>query len=122
MKPEERTQSATLKWLHHQYPKVFQYVVKIDNEGIRSYKGHARAKSLGLHVGASDLLIAWPTTKFSGLWLEVKPDGWKPYHTKKERLANQKAFIEKMITVGYWADMGIGFDHCRDIINNYLQT
>jgi hypothetical protein len=122
MKPEARTQKSVLKWLHLQHPKIWEHVVKIDNEGKRSVAGHAIAISLGLHVGASDLLIAWPTSKYAGLWLEVKPDGWKPYHTKKERLIAQKNFINKMKDVGYHGDIGVGFEGCLEIINNYLNT
>lgn len=122
LKPEELTQIGVLTWLKLQHPRVSQCVVKIDNEGRRSIGGHVKAKKMGLHVGAADLFIAWPTRTYHGLWLEVKPDKWKPYHTKKDRLENQKAFLEKMQRRGYCAVLGVGFDNCKQIINNYLNS
>lgn len=122
LKPEEITQISVVKWLALQHPSLARLIIKIDNEGKRAMIGHVIAKRMGLHKGASDMFIAFPTKKYAGLWLEVKPDGWKPSKAKKEHLDNQWNFIYKMREVGYWADMGIGFDHCLAIINNYIAS
>ncbi len=121
-KPEEITQISVLNWLALQHPVISEHVVMIGNEGKRSIIGHRIAKRMGMHVGASDLFIAYPRQPYAGLWLEVKPDGWTKSKTNKVRLQNQWDFIHKMRDAGYWADMGVGFDHCIDIINRYIAT
>jgi len=78
---------------------------------------------MGLHKGASDLFIAWPTLKYYGLWLEIKPDGWKGPSGKKQKLhvENQLNFIAKMNLKGYFAKMVVGVDQALDAIKLYLK-
>jgi hypothetical protein len=121
LKKEAKVQKAFLQWLKLQHPEVRDYVVKIDNEGKRSYGGHAIAKSLGLHAGASDLLIAYPYQGYAGLWLEVKPEDWKPYQTAKKTLERQMEFLDKMRGAGYMAELGAGVDECIRIAQTYLK-
>jgi hypothetical protein len=123
MKPEEITQSAICKWLSLQHRHVFEHVIKIDNEGIRSIQGHKRAVHMGLHKGASDLFIAWPTLKHYGLFMEIKPDGWKGPRNKKEaeRIEEQLYFIGKMNKKGYYAKLIVGIDQGINLIQRYLK-
>jgi len=97
-------------------------VVKIPNEGKRTIGGHQRMIREGMQVGASDLFIAWPTYDFYGLWMEVKPDGWSGPKSKKEkdRVALQKAFLDKMKYVGYQGEFVIGVDEGIHAIKHYL--
>jgi hypothetical protein len=121
--PEQKTQLAICEWLTRQYPRVSEHVIKIDNEGKRSVGGHMLARRMGLHKGASDLFIAWPTPKYYGLWIEVKPDGWKgPYGRKaKEHFESQLNFIARMNLRGYFAKMIVGVDEGIDTISSYLK-
>lgn len=121
--PEQKTQLAICGWLMRQHPEVFKHIIKIDNEGVRTIGGHVLATRMGLHKGASDLFIAWPTTKYFGLWLEIKPDGWKGPSGKKQKLhiENQTQFIEKMKLKGYFGKMVTGVDQALLVINSYLK-
>jgi len=121
--PEQKTQLAICEWLKLQHPLIAKHIVKIDNEGKRSVGMHMLSLRMGLHKGASDLFIAWPTKKYHGLWLELKPDGWKGAQGKKATLHFdcQLEFIEKMKLVGYQGDVGVGFEKSVEIIKNYLK-
>ncbi len=111
---------ALLDWLSKYHPEASKHVVKIDNEGVRTKVGHYIAKRAGLHVGASDLFIAWPTLKYSGLWLEIKRDGWTCTASDKDHVDRQITFINKMIMRGYAGALGVGIDECIKIVMNYL--
>lgn len=115
---EDKTCRAWLEWLGWQYPIVRDHVIKIDNEGASN---RAKAVSLGLHPKASDYFIAWPTIEYMGLWLEVKPDGWKPNSkAKREHMEGQLAFGEKMKARGYQFAFCIGVDECIQATKDYL--
>ena len=117
---EDKTCKAWLEWLSWQHPLVRSLVIKIDNESSTS---RARAISLGLHPKASDYFIALPIGSYAGLWLEVKPDGWKPNSkAKRDHADGQKAFGEKMRSVGYQFAFCIGVDECIEATRNYLQV
>lgn len=81
------------------------------------------AKRMGLHKGASDLFIAWPTSRYYGLWLEIKPDKWKGAQGKKMKLHldDQLNFISRMNLVGYFAKLVVGVDEAMETINGYVK-
>lgn len=120
--PESKVQIATLNWLQLYHPEAHAHVVKIDNEGKRTPYGHQLAIAQGLHIGAADIFLAWTTTRYAGLWLEVKREKWKMIPSNQEHTERQFAFLNKMIKRGYHADMGIGLDACIKIIQDYLAT
>lgn len=122
MTPENKTQAAILQWLELQHPSVRLHTIKIDNEGRHTPAGYAIRKACGLHKGASDLFIAWPTLKFCGLWLEIKPDGWTGPRNRieTERVKLQKDFLYKMITKGYDGAFVCGVDEGINAIKTYL--
>lgn len=76
---------------------------------------------MGLHPGASDLFLAWPTNKYPGLWVEVKPPLFKVTKSNLAHYESQMEFIRLMLSQGYHADMGIGVDACIDIFKFYLK-
>lgn len=117
---EESIQITLVEYIELVHPSVFQYVIKINNEGKRSKAGTYVLKKMGLHPGASDLFIAWPSYGKPGLWLEIKPDDFKINASNKEHVQRQQTFIERMRDVGYVAHMGYGFEQCRVIVDNYL--
>lgn len=118
--PETQVQIAALEWLQFQYPEVRRYVIKIDNEGMRSNAGNFVAIQAGLHPGASDLFIAWPTNNYPGMWLEIKREKWKLTKKDKFHYESQMEFIRKMKIKGYFAEFAIGLDECISAIKTYL--
>lgn len=131
-KPEQNTQIAILEWCAIQYPNLREVAIKIDNEGkrkviVRNGKtipvGLFLAKKMGLMPRASDLFYPYPTPRYFGLWMEVKPDGWKGPSGKaeKERVEGQLKFISNMIDKGYYGEMVVGVDQGIDLIKRYMQ-
>lgn len=130
--PEQKTQIAICEWLSIQNPTVYEYLIKIDNEGqrktiIRDGKtipiGLFTAIKCGLKSKASDILIAWPTLTHYGLWLELKADGWKGPKGKKEKehVEGQLNFLAKMRLRGYEGKFAVGVDEGINAIKTYLK-
>lgn len=122
--PEQKTQLAICDWLSLQHPQLFEQVIKIDNEGKRTIGGHMLAKRMGLHKGASDLFIAYPTKKYFGLFIEIKHDGWKGprNNAEKLRVESQLTFINKMKDKGYYGELVTGVNEGIDLISRYLKA
>ena len=118
--PEAKMQIDLLKWIRLQHPEISKHVIYVPNDGKRSVIGHNIAKKMGLHVGCSDLFIAYPSCGAHGLFLELKRDGWKLTPSQKEHHDRQMDFIGRMSSVGYAAVMAIGIDAAMTVINSYL--
>jgi len=82
------------------------------------------AKRMGLRAGASDLFLSYPTKKYPGLWMEIKPDGWKGPQGKKAKIHHdrQLEFLEKQKEVGYSTCLVIGVDQGINALKQYLMT
>jgi len=119
--PETKVQLAIVKYIKLKYPHAAKFIIKIDNEGKRTVQGHELAKRCGLHIGASDLFIAKPTLEYYGLWLEIKKDGWKMVPSNQKHTEKQLSFIDRMNSVGYKADIGVGIDECMKIVDEYFK-
>lgn len=120
--PEAKVQIALLEWLKLFHPEAREHVIKLDNEGRRSLVGLQLSIAQGLHSGASDIFLAWPTTRYAGLWLEIKKEKWKMVPSNQEHTERQLLFLNKMIKRGYHGAMGVGIDSCIDIVKSYLDT
>lgn len=122
LKPEDKTQMAILDYCKLAYPKLHASVIKIHNEGQRSRSTNRILPRLGLRAGASDLFFALPTKLYSGLWMEVKKDGWKLTVSQEEHVQRQLNFIKQMQENGYMAKMIIGVDEGISLLNEYMRT
>lgn len=128
--PEREVQVSLLQWLGLYNPLARKCIIKIDNEGKRKTiisngksipVGDILAVKMGLHVGASDLFLAYPVAPYPGLWLEIKPPLFKVNKSNREHFEKQMEFIILMRDRGYYADMGIGIDQCMEIMKTYLK-
>ena len=117
---ENQEQRALIKWIRLQ-PKIIDVIIKINNEGKRTSGQHWNAILMGLHAGACDLFLAFPTPRYHGLWLEVKRN--KQY-TKSEQSTEtwkaQEAFIEMIENYGYKACFVFGWEHGKQFIEDYM--
>lgn len=118
--PESEVQRDVLKFLALYHPAARKCVVRIMNEGKRTAAGHTLAVALGMHPGASDLMLAFPSKGYHGLWLEIKPPGYKATPSKMLHHQRQLNFIKHMKSMGYHGDVGVGLDECVRIIKEYL--
>ncbi len=119
--PEWREQANFVEWLHWKMPHTRGYVVKIDNEGQRTYQAAQTARMMGLCQGAHDMLLARPALGFHGLWLEFKKNQYYPPSSRATpSWRGQEDFKERMISVGYAARFAYGCDHAIEIVQDYF--
>lgn len=128
---ERETQKALFDWFCKQYPKLAVFFIKIDNEGKRKTivrngvkvpVGLYSALAQGLNPSTPDIFISLPYNEYSGLWIELKPDKWKPRSKKeKEHSEAQIERIELLRSVGYQAHFCIGALDAIDKIKDYLK-
>ncbi len=119
--PETIVQKSFLQWLQVYHPQARKSVIKIHNEGLRTAANSNLLTALGLHAGASDLFIAWPSNGYHGLWLEIKRDGYKVTKSNEEHYLRQLQFISLMRARGYAAEFAFGVDACIKVVTDYLR-
>lgn len=119
--PEALVQIALVRWIKLQYPEVGKHIIKIDNEGRRSFIGHELAIKQGLHIGASDIFISWPANGYHGAWIELKREKWKLVPSELEHVTRQKNFLEKMKVAGYFTAFCVGIDEALAAVSFYLK-
>lgn len=112
-------------YLDLQYPNV---IYTSDPSGMRV--------SIGLRVELKkkrckkykipDLIILHPSDNYHGLVIEIKKDGEKLIDKsgefKKGHVSEQANTICELMKLGYCAMFGIGFEHCKKLIDDYLTT
>jgi hypothetical protein len=84
----------------------------------------ARLQRLGLHKGASDLLIAYPVGRYHGLFIEMKrPRDHFRDNASAERAVSddQRIFLTSMADVGYFTAVCYGFDEAKTVTERYLR-
>ena len=110
---EYELQKKVVMYLKLKYPKV-RYCASLG--GIRtSYTQAVKAKASGYMKGFPDLQVCYPTSKYYGLFLEIKKDK-KSYATKE-----QKEWVNYLNSVGYYAQVCKGLEDCLDVIDWYLE-
>lgn len=110
---ESNEQIAAMDWLRAQHPKIAEHTLHIGNERKSSYYAGYIMKRMGVLKGASDLFMAWPSSGFHGLFIEVKSKLGRP-------TVEQKAFIQRMRDVGYKAEICYGAEEVISTIKDYL--
>jgi hypothetical protein len=121
---EEKVQLAVCKYIAMQYKDV---IFNCDvGSGIRLPIGVAKkAKMMRSSRGYPDLFIAEPRGMFSGLYIEIKKEGagvWLKDGSlsKNKHIQEQANMLDKLVDRGYLACFGVGFDMCKEIIDDYM--
>jgi hypothetical protein len=119
---ENQEQMALVSYLNH-HPLLSNCFCKLNNEGRRTPGQGHHLKRMGLRVGASDLFIYYPTAKHAGLWLEMKQKRkYTPSERRKPTWVAQEAFQGHVRSLGYAAEIAFGWEHAKEIIDNYLKS
>lgn len=114
--PLEREEHlALMKWIHLQ-PTIKDFVIHIPNEGKRSIIAGKFMVRMGLKAGVFDLFVAVPQGKYHGLWIELKRR--KGFKISAEQLSWQALMRQK----NYVAEFAYGWEHGREIIENYMYS
>lgn len=121
----EQIQMAFVDYVTKKYPEIAKHIVRIANDGKRSYYEGRKQKKLGLCKGASDLFIAWPQRQHMadgsygrwidkcGLWLEIKT-------AKDKESPEQMEFRTRMVSARYEAKTAWGIDQAIAIFEAYI--
>lgn len=122
---EHQLYEQIARYLQLQYPDViYRFDLASD---LKLTMGQAsKHKRLHPRRGYPDLFIAEPVHKWHGLYIEIKRDGESPLKkdgTLKagQHIKEQHEMLVELERKGYRAVFGVGFDQCKQIIDDYLK-
>lgn len=127
MKPqsEEAIHGQVCDYIRLQYPEV---IFRSDHEAGRKRHPAEQGKIKRLNSSRAwpDLFLPEPRSGFHGLFVEIKRDGVRikkadGNYVKDDHLREQALMLHTLGTHGYFATFGVGFDHCKQIIDEYLK-
>lgn len=113
---------AIATYLRLQYPNV---IFHFDYAGLHHTKTQAgQMKAIQGCKGWPDLFITSQKPGSKGLFIEIKKVGTRLYKKDgspaTDHIQDQINCLDKLDSCGYAVTFGIGFDHCKSIIDNYL--
>lgn len=111
---EEIQQTRVVMWFQVTYPSLaglFYHIPNGQNVGVRA---GARLKRCGLVSGVPDLHLAVPTSKYPGLYIEMKSE-------KGRCSTTQKSLHEKLRLVGYRVEVCHDYLSAQAVITQYLE-
>ncbi len=122
---ENDVQMQVITWLKQTYPNV---LFKCDGTtGMKMSIGMAmKQKRLGgIIKDFPDFCLYKINKLYSGLFLEIKRPEIKIYQENGEYYKNehhiaQSAMLARLTNEGYAASFGIGYEHCKTLIEAYL--
>ena len=113
---EHDEQVALFEWAdlmsNHTYPAL-KLLFSIPNGGKRTKGVAGKLTAEGLKSGVPDVMLAYPSGPYSGLFVELK-------YGKNKLTANQKVWCEALAANGYRVVTCYGFDAARAAIEEYL--
>ena len=119
---EKQLTAQVCKYIKLQYPDV---IFTADASGLRLSIGQAtQLKTLRSSRGLPDLMIFEPRGNYHGLFIELKREGEKIYkkngEPKTEHIAEQLGILNGLNYLGYYANLAIGFNEAKQIIDKYM--
>lgn len=91
-------------------------VIKLVNEGRRSYQTGKNLKAIGMQAGLPDYLILAHNTHWKSLWLEMKTRDKR--NRKKD--PNQEGWLAKLNGLGHYATFCYGWEHAAQLTTDFL--
>ena len=122
---EKKLHKAVCTYIKAQYPDVIftsdQSGLKV-SIGVAAYLKATRSPSRGL----PDLIILHPNRTYCGLMLELKTSRDEVFaknnqYRKDKHNKEQREVLQRLLARGYKAAYGFGFDHAKQIIDEYMQ-
>jgi hypothetical protein len=112
---EHKEQAALVKWASLQTaarPELAM-LYAVPNGGHRHPATAARLKAEGVRRGVPDLCLPVARGGFHGLYVELKAEGGRP-------TVEQRAWIEALRALGYRAEVCVGWERAKAVIEEYL--
>jgi hypothetical protein len=123
MRKEDSLAQQVATYLNTQYPKVIYHFDT--GSGGRTTIGLAmRNKRLNKWRGYPDLFICECKGLYGGLFIELKAESIfkKDGELKKNaHIEEQRDVLNNLMSKGYYAMFGVGFEDCKRIIDEYLK-
>jgi len=123
MREEEALHNAVCEYLRMRYSGC---IFTSESSGIRVSPGlAAKMKKQRSGSGLPDLIILEPNNKYHGLCIEIKANYEKLFkkngeYRTSEHIDKQRKVLSDLELKGYCARFGCGFDHCKKIIDDYM--
>lgn len=120
---EEKIHMALCRYIALRYKRA---LFNSDLSGVPLTKGQAKtASKMRSNAGFPDLMIFDPRGKYHGFFLELKKSGTIVYKqdgsfTIDKHINEQKAVIDRLRAMGYYAEFGIGFDDAKKKVDEYM--
>lgn len=108
---------AYWQWAQH-YPIVKEFLIKHVNEGKRSKMTGHRLNMIGMRKGLPDYQLAIPNKTYYGFWLEMK----KKEEKCKEKREEQVEWINKLRSIGHYANFAYGWEDAVDQTLGYINN
>jgi len=110
---ESQMQRQAVAWFGLQHAPLAPYLLAIPNGGTRAPREAANLKREGVRPGVPDLLFAYPSGQYHGLWMELKVPPNKP-------TPEQRAYLERLAAVGFAVVVVTSFEQFQATISDYL--
>lgn len=123
-KKEEKIHVAVCKYLKLAYPDV---IFTSESSGIRVPMHTAiQMKKQRSEKGLPDLLILEPNKFWRGLFIEIKKDHSEVFKKdgamrNNKHIQEQNEIINRLLVKRYFCTFGFGFDHIKEIIDEYME-
>jgi hypothetical protein len=115
MKQQESIlQKSCVNWFRYQYPQYSSIFFAVPNGGHRNPTTARTMKMEGQLAGVSDLILLLPSTKWSGLCIEMKI---KP----NKQSEHQKKFQSEVEKYGYCYIVCYDYEEFKTKVEEYLQ-
>lgn len=110
---EHKEQVCLVNWFRDAYPSLRNLFFAIPNGGLRTARNAMMLKEEGLLPGIPDLMLAVPSGKWHGLFLELKrPDG---------RVSVAQAIVQSSLgRQGYKVAVAYSYFEAKAVIVEYL--
>lgn len=115
-----------MQWLKLQYPNVLANASQVLASAPLKYpKYAAKMKAAGNTSGWPDIFIAEARGGFHGLFIELKSETAKVFLKRSEKpatehIAKQIAVLEGLRERGFKAELCIGFEAAKKVLDDYL--
>lgn len=111
---ESQLQISIVEWFGYAYPTFRKSLVKISNEGKRSWARGRQMKDEGLQPGFPDLFLFVPRSGFHGLAMELKAPKKKPTKLQLDYLS----YLSSLRYLSLWFD---DFELATTLLTKYME-
>lgn len=112
---EHREAVALMNWVRYQVNRwpALRWLYHQPNGGARGKAAAGKLKAEGTKRGIPDYFLPHPRAGYHGLYIELKAKGGYPTPEQKEFLA----FAREQ---GYRAEVAVGWEAAKDLLEEYL--